>query len=80
MAGAQVMRRMKSTKSLDARQRMLLDDAGFACVPPAHMAARAKIRPPLQAYMRHLVLERLWVEDSKKVFKRLHQLQCNQGH
>ena len=61
------MRKLKSGKSLDARQRMLLDDAAYACVPPLSMAARAKVRPPLQAYMRHLVLERLRADDPKKV-------------
>lgn len=62
----QVMKKMKGAKGLDARQRMLLDDAAFACVPPVTTAARAKARPPLHAYMRHLVLERLWVDDCKK--------------
>lgn len=66
-AGLQVMKKMKSGKSLDARQRMLLDDASYACIPPAHMTARVKARPPLQAYLRHLILERMWVDDPKKV-------------
>lgn len=63
----QVMKKMKGSKNLDARQRMLLDDSAYACVPPVHMAARAKARPPVQAYMRHLVLHRLWLDDPKKV-------------
>ena len=67
----QMMRKMKTGKSLDARHRMLLDDAAFACVPPATIGAREKARPPLQAYLRHLVLHRLWVDDPKKVRLRL---------
>ncbi|KAK9809827.1 hypothetical protein WJX73_010709 [Symbiochloris irregularis] len=67
----EVMKKMKGGKGLDARQRMLLDDAAFACVPPATTAARAKARPPLQAYMRHLVLKGLWIDDTKKVQRKL---------
>lgn len=64
MPGLQVMIKLRNARNLDARQTMLVDAAAHATKPVA--AVRKKVRPPQEEYMRHLVLEELFVGDVKK--------------
>jgi regulator of nonsense transcripts 2 len=52
-----VLGRLKAARNLDARQAALVDSAFLACRPPARSLAlrRAKERPPVHAFVRHVI-------------------------
>ena len=62
----QVMVKLRNARNLDARHNLLVDGAAHACKPAASLAPRRKQYPPLEAYMRHLVLVELFIGDVKK--------------
>ncbi|KAK6751164.1 hypothetical protein RB195_002875 [Necator americanus] len=49
----------KKERIKDVRHTMLIDNAFFACIPPADSAAarRAQAEPPLMIFIRHLVVD-----------------------
>ena len=62
----QVMLKLRNARNLDARQNLLVDGAAHACKPAASLAPRRKQYPPLEAYLRHLLLLELFNGDVKK--------------
>lgn len=61
------MMKLRNSLNLDARQSALVDDAWYAVHPPERVGARRKQRPPVRAYVRHLVLDALARDQVKPV-------------
>eukprot|EP00752_Nemacystus_decipiens_P014194 g12623.t1 len=54
-----VMMKLKKAKNLDKRLEAVVDNAFYTCCPPERQQRAAKVRTPLQLYVRHLMLEKL---------------------
>ncbi|CAN0203100.1 unnamed protein product, partial [Ectocarpus fasciculatus] len=55
-----VMMKLKSAKNLDKRLEAVVDNAFYTCCPPESRQQRAaKVRTPLQLYVRHLMMDKL---------------------
>ncbi|CAD7702075.1 unnamed protein product [Ostreobium quekettii] len=69
----EVMMRLKNAKTLDNRQKTLVDSAYFVCKPP-RSGARRKRRPPIHAYIRHLIYNVLMEDSILYVLKKLRRV------
>lgn len=60
--------KLRAKKIMDGRVSMIVDSAYFACKPHERTALKRKQRPPMQAYMRHLIQDSLnEADDIRKV-------------
>eukprot|EP00798_Chlamydomonas_sp_ICE-L_P014700 gene14700-20740_t len=67
----EVMMRLKNVKNLDPRRSSQVDGAYFAVKQPSKGAVKRKNRPPIQEYIRHLILVQLREDTVVHVLKKL---------
>ncbi|CAM9681409.1 unnamed protein product, partial [Ectocarpus sp. 8 AP-2014] len=71
------MMKLKSAKNLDKRLEAVVDNAFYTCCPPESRQQRAaKVRTPLQLYVRHLMMDKLRDDPDvvEEVIKQLRKL------
>lgn len=74
------MMRISKNKNLDERYQSLIDSAFFMVKPPPAAPRKiAKVYPPLEAYLRHLLLEKLEPTESSISFVTKHLLKFPWG-
>lgn len=69
-----IMMRKKAVQHLDNRQVMMIENAYYQCNPPDKPAISAKVRSPVEQYVRRLIYFELAKATAEKIVKLLRKL------